>query len=289
MECVNGMEHRDVSDMECMSGMEHRDVSGMECVNGMENGDVAGSFDGAEAHEKMKRYGTLYGIGVGPGDPELLTVKAMKRIKEAKVLFLPAEPKEECYAYRIVKSLLPEVDEKQIVCRSFPMSHDKCIVEKFHAQVSDEILGFLREGKNVAFLTLGDPTVYSTYHYIHRRVVSGGGHAEIISGIPSFCAVAARLGISLADRSEQIHVIPGSYDVDEALQLKGTLIFMKTGKKLKELCDYIQKKKKPEECEIYAVSNCGMENEQVYQGRRLFAEVERIKEYLTIVIIRKIN
>lgn len=259
----------------------------MECVNGMENGDVAGSFDGAEAHEKMERYGTLYGIGVGPGDPELLTLKAVKRIKEAEVLLLPAEPKEECYAYRIVKSLLPEIDEKQIVCRSFPMSRDKCIVEKFHEQVSHEILEFLREGKHVAFLTLGDPTVYSTYHYIHRRVVSGGGHVEIISGIPSFCAVAARLGISLADRSEQIHVIPGSYDVDEALQLKGTLIFMKAGKKLKELCDCIRKTRKTEDCEIYAVSNCGMENEQVYAGRRIFEETDSMGEYLTTVIVRK--
>ena len=276
-----------LSSMECLDEMEHKDVSGMECLDVMENRDVSGNFDGAEVHGKMKEYGTLYGIGVGPGDPELLTVKAVKRIKEAEVLLLPVEPKEECYAYRIVKSLLPEIGEKQIVCRSFPMSCDKCIVEKFHEQVSHEILEFLREGKHVAFLTLGDPTVYSTYHYIHRRVVSGGAHAEIISGIPSFCAVAARLGISLADRSEQLHVIPGSYDVDEALQLKGTLIFMKTGKKLKELCDYIQEKMKPEECEIYAVSNCGMENEQVYQGRQIFEATDSTGEYLTTVIVRR--
>ena len=101
------------------------------------------------------------------------------------------------------------------------------VLNENYQNVSKEIMKKLDEGKDVAYLTLGDPTIYSTYIYIQRIIKESGYEAEIINGIPSFCAVAAKLGDSLADRSEQLHIIPSSYDIEEALELPGNKILMK--------------------------------------------------------------
>ena len=96
----------------------------------------------------------------------------------------------------------------------------------------DRIIEKLDQGKDVACLTLGDPTIYSTYIYIHRIVRTRGFAAQIINGIPSFCAVSARLEDSLVDRSEQLHIIPSTYGVEEALKYPGTKVFMKAASKM---------------------------------------------------------
>ena len=98
----------------------------------------------------------------------------------------------------------------------------------------------LDQGKNVVFLTLGDPTVYSTYMYVHQRLEAKGYPVAIVSGITSFCAVAARMNMSLVERSEPLHVIPASYQIEEALKLPGTKVLMKAGKQMK----YVQEQVK---------------------------------------------
>ena len=79
-------------------------------------------------------------------------------------------------------------------------------------------------------LTIGDPSVYSTYMYIHKRVMQAGFTAVMISGVPSFCAAAARLGISLGEMMDEIHIIPASYDVRGTVGYGGTCVYMKSGK-----------------------------------------------------------
>jgi len=141
------------------------------------------------------------------------------------------------------------------------------------------------DGKNVAMLTIGDPSVYSTYMYIHKRVMQAGFTAVMISGVPSFCAAAARLGISLGEMMDEIHIIPASYDVGDTVGYGGTCVYMKSGKKLAELIellrtgDAIRKKKMT----VYGVTNCGMESERVYRG---LDELTEAKGYLTIVIVK---
>ena len=154
--------------------------------------------------------GILCGIGVGPGDPELLTLKAVRKIKESDIILLPAATRESCHSYGIARLAVPEIDEKEIICRNFPMTRDTAALDAAHDAIAEEVLGWMRQGKKVAFLTIGDPTVYSTFTYIASRIRVAGGQTETISGIPSFCAAAARLGISLGDREEQIRIIPGS-------------------------------------------------------------------------------
>lgn len=122
--------------------------------------------------DNKNNIGVLYGIGVGPGDPELMTLKAINTIKACDIITIPAVSKEECYAYSIVQAVLPEIEKKHIMCTPFPMIKDKEKLTISHNKIYSDIVSELEAGKNVAMLTIGDPSVYSTYMYIHKRVVS---------------------------------------------------------------------------------------------------------------------
>lgn len=224
--------------------------------------------------------GKLFGVGVGPGDPELLTLKAIRIIKESTVIAVPSEIKEESVAYKIVKQIIPDLDQKTIIEISMPMTKDLIILENSHKSGADKIIKYLKEGENVAFLTLGDPTVYSTYIYLHKIVGNMGYETQIISGITSFCAVAARLNNGLVEGAEELHIIPSSYGIEEALQYKGTKVLMKAGKKIKE----IKSRLNDSEYSVSMVENCGMENEKIYTS------VEEINEnagYYSLLIVKE--
>jgi len=227
--------------------------------------------------------GILYGVGVGPGEPELMTIKALRCIQECDVIILPNAPKEDCHAYRIVKEVYPEVEQKRILCLPFPMTKDRKILERAHNEIFEQIKGLVEEGLQVAFLTIGDPGVYSTYHYIHRRMEESGKEVRMISGVPSFCAAAAALGISLGDMREEIHVIPASYDVEDTMGLKGTRIYMKSGKKLAHLKELLQRQAESRALEVYAVENCGMAEEKLTYG---LEQLDTEAGYLTLVIVK---
>lgn len=228
--------------------------------------------------------GILYGIGVGPGEAELMTLKALRCIRESDVVILPAASAEECHAYRTVWQVFPEIAEKVILCRAFPMNKDKVLLREFHDVLAEEIRELLEEGKKIAFLTIGDPAVYATYSYVHSRIAEQGLQAEMVSGVPSFCAAAAALGISLADNKEQIHIIPASYQTEElerTLELSGTKVYMKAGSKFAGLKEIL--KKNNDRIEVFAVSNCGMDNEILCRGPE---ELTDDSGYLTIVIVK---
>lgn len=224
--------------------------------------------------------GKLYGIGVGPGDPELLTLKALRIVKESPIIAVPGEVAQESVAYKIVKGAYPELDEKELVAVSMPMTKDKKLLEESHDKAADQIAGYLKEGKQVAFLTLGDPTVYATYIYVHKRIQEMGYPLEIVSGIPSFCAVAARLNMGLVEKAEPLHVIPASYEIEESLELPGTKVLMKAGKKMGKVKEIL--KARGDMCQM--IENCGMENEKIYDS------VEEIPDqagYYSLIIVKE--
>lgn len=243
----------------------------------------------------MDTNGILYGIGVGPGDPENMTLKAVRVIQECDIIVLPSKTIEECYAYQIAVHAVPVLAEKTCLCRPFPMVREARELELAHDRIYQELEEYLDEGKKVGLLTIGDPSVYSTYMYIHHRAVAAGKRAEMICGIPSFCAAAARLGISLGEKTEEIHVIPASYSAEESLKLHGTRIYMKSGKKLRELIALLKLSHEklqnvPDSgqqgvaYEYFGVSNCGMENEKLYYG---LEELQAAEGYLTIIIVKE--
>lgn len=105
----------------------------------------------------------------------------------------------------------------------------------------------------------------------------------MISGVPSFCAAAGALGISLGDMQEEIHVIPASYEIRDTLELRGTRIYMKSGKKLAQLKELLSEQAKTRKIEVYAVENCGMIDEKRTYG---IEQLNSEAGYLTLVIVK---
>ncbi len=221
------------------------------------------------------RRGILYGVGVGPGDPELLTLKAARILQEADVIAMPDKGSGEGTAEAIAGAYL--VGKERLNCPT-PMTRDRKVLEECYARSADTLCALLDAGKTVAFITLGDPTVYSTYIYIHRLVVERRYEAELIPGVPSFCAVAARLGVSLCQGEEKLLIVPASHDVTSWVDLPANQIYMKAGRKLGELQALLAQHGRLEDA--MAVSNCGMANEGVWPH---FRDMAGDEGYFTVV------
>lgn len=228
----------------------------------------------------------FYGIGVGPGEGALITKKAERIIQRVDVLILPAKDKENCRAYCIAEKEIPTIKQKECVFMPFPMSMKEPELTEFHKEVAKVVETFLCEGKSVGFLTIGDVTIYSTFAYVERLVREDGYGTEVINGIASFQAAAARVGIPLTLGDESLHIIPGSADVEAALKLKGKLVFMKSGKRLAELKNALIKLENDRQINVYAVSNCGLENEVVSVGAENISDEAG---YLTVVIVEYVK
>lgn len=223
--------------------------------------------------------GRLYGIGVGPGDPDLMTLKAVKTIRSCDVIVVPGGDYKESVAYRIALGAVKELEQMHVVAISTPMTKDKKVLNENYRHVADRIEQWLEEGKQVGFLTLGDVTIYSTYIYIHHMVTSDGYETEIVNGIPSFCAAASCLNMGLVERSEELHVIPASYQVEDALKLPGTKILMKAGKQIGKVKEQLR----AADAEVIMVENCGMDGEKIYHG---IDEINENAGYYSLMIVR---
>lgn len=223
--------------------------------------------------------GKLFGVGIGPGDKELITIKAVNIIKNADVIALPDSFSGKNRAYEIVKEY---ITGKEIIYVPMPMTKDKEHLRQSHENGAELIISCLDKGKNVAFATLGDPSVYSTYMYVHRIVESKGYSVEMVPGITSFCASAARLNISLCDGADPLIIIPANYkDNKELLQLSGNKVLMKSGKKMAKVKHEIA------ECGLtdktYMVENCGMEEEKIYKD---FSRAADESSYFSLIIVK---
>lgn len=212
----------------------------------------------------MKR-GKLYGVSVGPGDPELITLKALRVMREAQVIALPHENRESCVAYQIARQAVPELENKEGLMIPMPMVRDAAVLETSHREGAKRIVECLAEGKDVALLTLGDVAVYSTCWILYRLVREMGEEGELISGVPSFCAAAARLERALASGEEEVHILPAAYRIEqvrEGLKLPGVKVLMKAGRQMEKVKEEIRRAG----LSACGVERCGMEGEKVFQS-----------------------
>ena len=138
--------------------------------------------------EEKRQKGIAYGVGVGPGDPEYMTLKACRLIRENDVMAVPGKVPQDAVAYKIAVQAFPELAEKELVAIDMPMVKDGELIRKSHAEAAKLIESYLDEGKNVVYLTLGDSTIYCTFSYIQHILEADGYDVELVSGIPSFCA-----------------------------------------------------------------------------------------------------
>ena len=224
--------------------------------------------------------GMIYGVGVGPGDAELMTLKAVRLIRECDVLALPGKEPKETTAYKIAAAAVPEIEKKTLLALDMPMTKDKAVQQAAHEQAAKLLERYADEEKNVAYLTLGDPTVYCTFSYVQKLLERDGYFVTLISGVPSFCAAAARLGVPLALWNEPIHVLPAMHTLDTALDGQGTYVLMKSGSKMKSVKEQLKAAGR----EALMVENCGMEQERVYRSA---AEIPDDAGYFSLIISKE--
>ncbi|MEE0934254.1 MAG: precorrin-2 C(20)-methyltransferase [Methanobrevibacter sp.] len=230
----------------------------------------------------MAEKGKLYGIGVGPGDTELLTLKAARILKTVPVVFTPKSAKEkESIALSIVRPVLEErKDYKRLmlVTPIFPMIEDKEELEKIWTSASEMIAQYLDSGRDVAFITLGDPSVFSTYSYLQKKL-KGKYEIETVPGITSFTACAAARNEALVEQNDVLTVVPKIDDrLEQILEYSDSVVLMKASRNTSQLEQIIEEKERPKD--IYSVQNCTRENEKIIEG------FSNEKPYLTTTVIK---
>lgn len=257
--------------------------------------------------------GKLYVIGVGPGDPELLTLKAVRILKEVSCICVPKGREEgSSLALSIVQKAI-NLERKEVIEAHFPMRKTKSIKASKYQSIKDSdpltpcrsdpftdselnakwnetaknILSKLNKGLNVAFITLGDPAIYSTFFYLYDRLLELNPelNIEIIPGVSSINTAAAKAGISLALADEKIAILPANYieNLKDTLQDFDSVVLMKVHKAFKNIIKFLDKMGLVKNA-VY-ISRAGMEDEKI------FSDISAVKDenldYFSIMIIKK--
>ena len=223
--------------------------------------------------------GVAYGVGVGPGDPELMTLKACRLIRENEVFAVPGKDPKESVAYKIAVQAVPELAEKTLFPVYMPMVKDREAIRRQHEEGAKLIESYLDQGKNVVFLTLGDSTIYCTFTYLQAIMEADGYETCLVNGISSFCAAASRLNIPLVEWNEPLHVIPAVHRIEDVPDLPGTYVLMKSASHMKAVKELLARSGKT----VSVVENCGMENEHIY---RTIEEIPDESGYFSLIVAK---
>lgn len=230
--------------------------------------------------------GNFYGVGVGPGDKELLTLKAVRIIKSADCIFVPkADSKETSLALETVKDI---VVGKRTIEQVYPMVRDRDKLKAAWLKAANEVKDELEKGNNVAYLTIGDPLTFSTYCYLlqHLSKMIPSQNIHTIPGITSYNAAACLANFPLIEQNEKLAVIPISKEIDELrpiLDNFDTVVLMKVAKKLDEVVDLLDEMGLIDNS-LFA-SYIGFNNE--YITHDLNSLKGSGKGYLSVIIVKK--
>ena len=225
------------------------------------------------------RKGIFYGVGVGPGDPDLLTVKALRTLERCPVIAAPQTKSGEMLALDIVRRAAA-LEGKTILPLFFTMARDKSQQRAAHEAAADAIAAHLTAGRDVAMLNLGDVSIYATFGYIMDILRERGYEAVMIPGVPSFCAAAARLGLSLVSGETPLHIVPAGDPA--SLELPGTKVLMKAGKRLPQVQEALTARGLLEQAAM--VEDCGLPTEKLYSS---MGDVPEAAGYFATVIVKE--
>ncbi|KZL90822.1 cobalt-factor II C(20)-methyltransferase [Clostridium magnum] len=222
-----------------------------------------------------KKLGTLYGIGVGPGDEELLTLKAVNTIKKCPVIIAPsAKDGGSSIALDTARNFISE--EQEVIIKHFPMGGEEQ-EEKIY-QAFKFIEEKLHEGKDIAFLTIGDPFVYSTYIYLLRYIKEQGYNTETVPGITSFCAAASLAGEMIVIGDERVTIFPAN-QVDKITDEKFVVI-MKVYRLEEQVLNTLEEKG----FRYVFVKRAYREGQQVLRDRE---EILQNRDYMSLILAQR--
>lgn len=181
-------------------------------------------------------HGKLYGIGIGPGDPKLLTLRAKEIIDQVDIIFFPKAKEEGTSRAR---SIIEEMTSttKEFEELTFPMTRDEKVLRRYWKRAAERVAKAVEKGKQVAFVTMGDPFIYSTYIYLLKTLRQDFPNIEVetIPGISAFNAAASRAQVPLVQGDERLAILPITKDLRglrEAFEKFDTVVLMKVGSKL---------------------------------------------------------
>jgi precorrin-2/cobalt-factor-2 C20-methyltransferase len=238
--------------------------------------------------------GTFIGIGVGPGDPELITIKAVKALKAADVICVPkSHANKSSMALGMVKQILAEREiPAEILELVFPMTKDDLNNRKLWVENAAIVAAKAKKGK-VAFITLGDPMLYSTFLYLYECIKETYPEIEleIIPGVTSVTAAAASSKLPLAEKEEVVSIIPSDLDpalIKETAKHADTLVFMKCAFHIKEFIPILLRAGFTENSTIALVKRCTLPEEKVLVGKISDVDSWDITEdYFSVAIVKK--
>jgi len=231
--------------------------------------------------------GKIYGIGVGPGDPELLTLKAFRVLKEVDILCVPkSKAEKESLALSIARGVVDR--DFEILELLFPMTNDKDILQQHWDKAAGQMVKQARAGKSLAFITIGDPMFYSTYAYVLERVKKHHQDISIetIPGITAFAACSSLINEPLTEGDEKLIVIPAAYGISairEALENYENVILMKVNRIYDEVAALLSEMGLLGNAVF--VSRCGYENQ--FYSTDIQGQIGLEKDYMSIMIVRK--
>ncbi|MEE9242251.1 MAG: precorrin-2 C(20)-methyltransferase [Nitrosopumilaceae archaeon] len=233
-------------------------------------------------------------VGCGPGDPELLTVKAVNAIKDAEVIMCPTSKEgKPSMALSVISSLIDE-SQKQIVNLVFPMTKDKeklSITWENNAKILAEMV---LSGKKVIYLTVGDPYLYSTWIYLHRELETKYPQikVKVIPGIVSMFTFASKVGISLAEGAEKMAVIPSCYDLSRVKEIAkncDTMIFLKDGRYFDQVIDLLREAGFSENS-IFAIGQDLDTDQEIVKKLTLGQVTDEVftTKYFSIMVVKRV-
>ncbi|MCH7560651.1 MAG: precorrin-2 C(20)-methyltransferase [Thaumarchaeota archaeon] len=238
---------------------------------------------------------SLIGIGVGPGDPELLTVKAVKAIHNADIIMCPASNEDRpSIALSVVSSIIDKSKNQEIIKLIFPMTKDKDVLEQTWKKNAKIMAETVLSGKNVVYLTVGDPFLYSTWIYMHKDFKENypDMNISVIPGIVSIFTFAAKVGVSVAEGSEKVAIIPSCYDlssVKEIAKHTESMIFLKDGRYFDQVIKMLKESGFPDDS-IFAIGqDLGTENEII--RKMTLGEVNDgtlTTKYFSILVVKRV-
>ncbi|MBI4318258.1 MAG: precorrin-2 C(20)-methyltransferase [Chloroflexi bacterium] len=240
------------------------------------------------SHDSQPRLGRLFGVGVGPGDPELLTIKAARILREVPVVVVPRKTsRDESYAYSIVANIVDH-SRQEVLPLVFPMKKDLGELRLHWRQACDAIYLRLLEGKDCAFLTEGDPLLYGTFIYVYHMLRDQRPQidVEIVPGVSSINAAAARAALPLVSGDERLAVLPASYEggkLREALQKFDTVVLVKLRDVFDEVLNLLEEMQLVNNA-VY-VKKCTATDEEIVRDIRTLRG-QRL-DYLSLLIVRK--